>query len=249
MHRLPIQPFVLFLFAVLAVPAAHASPPAVAGAVGADPVGAASTSSTLSDGVQWDGMRSSSEQALKRLLQTSPGAHASWRPGQTGPSLVTGLREATEGTTAAARARAFLERFPTLVGVSGPNLVEEETRTAAGRSIVTFRQRHQATEVWGRSVAVTLDDAGRVLTVSNDLQPILVVAKGTVSLETAKATAMAAVSAAGASAGRRVIVVGPVGAFEAAAFSAAPRGTFEAREVVVSLVDGRVTSIRDAIQH
>lgn len=215
----------------------------------ASPAVASATGGALLDVPTAGASRATSEAALARLASSSPQLHALWRPGQVGPALVTGLREPTPTGSVEARARAFLDAHAAVIGARSVTLGTATVRSAAGRTVVSLPQLHGALEVWGRQVSVTLDETGAVLTLTNDLADVGVVAPPTVSLEAARLTAARAVGAPRASDGRRVLVVGPAGSFEAGLFFAAPEGTLEAREVLVNLSDGAVASVRQAVQH
>jgi hypothetical protein len=192
--------------------------------------------------------RATSEAALHTLLATSPAAHAVWRLGQVGPAVTTGLREDTEGGGALARALSFVQKREALVGISANALRSTTTRTLSGRVVVDLQQTFAGKDVLGHTLAVTLDDAGHVLGFSNDTNPVGEVAPARVSIEVARATALAAAHAGGGSAGRAVVVADAGGAFEAAVFLVAPPGTLSAIEVVVNLHDGSVSSIHHAVR-
>jgi hypothetical protein len=84
-----------------------------------------------------------------------------------------------------------------------------------------------------------------VLALSNDTSPVLAVAAEQVSLGDARKTALAAVKAAGGSEGKRVVVVNAKGALPAGVFLVSRPGSLDALEVVVSLTDGAVLSIKN----
>lgn len=194
------------------------------------------------------GARARSQAALQVVLATSPAAHALWRPGQAGPSVLTGLQEPTRGSDVAARARSFVAQQQDLIGVPSDALQVVDARTMHGRTVVELQQTWRGREVLGRKLVLTLDDAGRVLQWSNDTQAIEEVARARVALAQAKTTALAAARAAGGSDGREVIVADARGAFEAALFFVSRPATLEAFEVVVNLSDGSVASTRNAVR-
>ena len=126
----------------------------------------------LSISTLWAGASAASgpREHLDRLRAQSPSVRAVWRTGRVAPSLVTGLRLETTGNDPESRARAFLaEHAPLVVGVDVAHLA---TETSARRTIVRFEQRHAGLPVFGRTVAVTLDAKGRVLTLNSDARPI-----------------------------------------------------------------------------
>lgn len=192
--------------------------------------------------------RATSAAAWQSLLTTSPKAHALWRLGQAGPSVVTGLHESTQGDSPTARALSFVEKREALFGVSAAALRTVGTRTANRRVVVDLQQTLAGRDVYGHDLAVTLDDAGFVLAVSNGLTVLGDVAVAAVGIDAARATALAAIGAVGGSAGRRVFVANAHVAFEAALFLMAPPGTLAAVEVVVNLHDGTVSSMRSAVR-
>ena len=196
--------------------------------------------------------RATSEDALRQLTSVSPAVHALWRPGQVGPSVLSGLRQETVGVTPSARALDFVARHSTLLGVPVTALRVSAVRPARQRTVVVLQQVQSlataVVDVWQHTMALTLDQTGRVIAVSNDAGLVGAVAPATISLKDAQKVAVGA-GEAGGTGGTRVVVVGGAGAFEAAVFLVAKLGTLEAVAIVVNLHDGTVSSRQSAVRH
>ncbi len=195
--------------------------------------------------------RATCENAVRQLASTSPKAHALWRPGQIGPSVISGLKERTVGETPSAQALDFVAHHGDVVGVDVSAMRVSAVRPLRERTVVMLQQVHTiggvAVDVWHHTMAVTVDQLGRVIAVSNDTSAIGDVALATISIEQAHAVAVGP-GEAGAKDGTRTIVVGGAGAFEAAVFQVAKVGTFDAVEVVINLHDGTVSSRQSAVR-
>ncbi len=77
------------------------------------------------------------------------------------PSLITGLREMTEGPDLAARASWFLERHAALLGLAAADFrVVSESATHRSR-VVRLRQMADGLEVADRGATVVFDESGR----------------------------------------------------------------------------------------
>ncbi|MCA9538160.1 MAG: PepSY domain-containing protein [Myxococcales bacterium] len=127
-----------------------------------------------------------------------PSLKATFRPGQPTPALLTGLRVPTEGATPRARAEAFLWLNPELVGADAVDFIE--ANQVSGRTIVRFRPQHAGLPVLDRSVVVTLDDAGNVISLGGDTAPITRFNRATIDEETARLIAQRKVTGAAADA-------------------------------------------------
>jgi hypothetical protein len=174
---------------------------------------------------------------------------ALWRPGQVGPSLLTGLQVTTSGANATERAIDFVRQQESLLGVPASDLVPGAVRALRSRDIVEFQQVHGGKKVWHHSLAVTVDHGGNVIAVSNDASAVDNVKAAVVSPDAAQKTAIAAAGNVGGAGGEVVVVAGVGGAFEAAVFVAATGHGLDSVEVVVNLVDGTVASITPLVRH
>lgn len=133
--------------------------------------------------------RSAAEAAVESL-----DGRAVWSDFRNAPALVTGLRIAPEGETQQERAEAFLAEWSErLLGLSVSDLVFAGTEGARDRTSIRYQQFHQGLPVTGRFVLVTLNDAGEVLSVSNDTVGIAQVEAGGLAEVNARAIAFAAV--------------------------------------------------------
>jgi len=236
----------LFIAAVLSATAV--SPSLAAAPVTIGSAGAVAPSEL---GVTAVGSRGASEGALALVQATSPKVHALWRPGQPGPSVISGLQEATVGDTPTARALDFVASHQALFGVAPTALRVSAVRPLRERTVVVLQQLQTidgvAVDVWHRTMAITIDQRGRVIAVSNDTSPAGSVARATIGLDAAHALALQP-GEGGSKDGTRVVVVGGAGAFEAAVFQVAKLGTFDAVEVVINLHDGTVSSRQSAVR-
>lgn len=112
------------------------------------------------------------EATFAALHASAKSARAQWRPGQPGPTVVTGLRTLTEGSTPAARAEDFLRRHAALVGVAVEDFsVEEVTPSRYGTSI-RLQQRFAKLPVQGRELVITLDPEGYVTALTSSAAPV-----------------------------------------------------------------------------
>lgn len=189
--------------------------------------------------------RETSERAVKALPSS---VRALWRPGQLGPSVLTGLAVSTSGATPTAHAVDFVQQQQGLLGVLASDLVPGTVRALKTRDVVEFQQMHAGKKVWHHSLAVTVDHGGNVIAVSNDASAVADVKAAVVSVEAAQKTAIAAAGNVGGSGGEVVVVSGVSGAFEAAVFVAATGHGLDSVEVVVNLVDGTVASITPLVR-
>lgn len=133
-------------------------------------------------------IRAGAEGALAELKASHPKVRATWRPGQSIPALVTGLRVPTRGDTPLARATDFVTRHAPLVG--GAELTGANVRETGSRARVRFEQRHDGVPVADRGLVVTLD-GDRVISVAGDAAPLRRVKPATIDAEKAKALAFA----------------------------------------------------------
>lgn len=190
------------------------------------------------------------EQALARLLATSPQAKHQAIPLDGSPALITGLSVPTTGATWDARARHFLAAFPVLPA-SLDTLRVVETRSASGRHSVMFAQTVGGLHVWERSAVVTMDDAGRVLTLTSSLIRVEAVARGGVDEQAARIAAARAVLGPKADASvtkqaAQVLIAQPGSAEQVWMVSLdAFSPTLMRPLVFVSAVTGQVLAIRD----
>lgn len=123
------------------------------------------------------------------LLTASPGAKAQWQPDGQTIKLVTGLDVATEGNTAEARAAGFLAQWGQALGITGGVQVLKASQMR-GQASVQFRLVYEGLPVYGRSLTVTLNDAGRVRAVSSDAVKFGPLLQGDLSEGDAKAFAV-----------------------------------------------------------
>lgn len=116
--------------------------------------------------------RASAETTFHALHSSAKSARAQWRPGQPGPTVVTGLRTATEGSTPAARAADFLRRHEALIGVAVEDFSLEEVTPSRYGASVRLQQRFEKLPVQGREVIVTLDPDGYVTSMTSSAAPV-----------------------------------------------------------------------------
>ncbi len=187
---------------------------------------------------------------LDALRAAQPNARVVTSPGHVYPSMISGLRVATEGDTMQARAAQFLARWGEVIGVEVSELEAMETRAAAGRHSVRFQLSWQGVPVYGRGVTVKLDDSGVVRSLASDLAPVTGVRRGQLGDDAARL--LAAHALLGPDAPRdlptraaRVILMDAGGAEEVWMITMPPSAKLLRPLVFISTVDGRVVALRD----
>lgn len=187
--------------------------------------------------------------ALDRLMAVSPGATLQRVPFDGSPALIVGLSVATSGADWSARALDFVTRWPVLpAGAS--SLRVAEVRSLAGRHSVTLAQSAQGVHVFERSAVITMDDAGKVVSLTSSLIKLGAVARGDVAEQAARASAAKAVFGDGADASvsldaARVIIASVGQAEEVWMVSLSPAPPLLRPLVFVSTTTGRVVGVRD----
>ncbi len=127
--------------------------------------------------------------ALGRLTASQPDLRVVWRDG--GPSLLTGLRVPTQGTTPMARVSHFLGAHAALL--NGAELVPEAVVSRGRRTVVRLTQQHGGRPVLDRSATITLDAEGQVTAVHNPTRALVEVAPARIDAAQARALAVEAV--------------------------------------------------------
>ncbi|MFZ9885976.1 MAG: hypothetical protein ACO3JL_00635 [Myxococcota bacterium] len=193
--------------------------------------------------------RRSAEAAFDALSASAKDARAHWRPGQPGPTVVTGMRVPTEGTNPAARAEHFLRRHEALLGVPSADFsVEEVTPSRYGTS-VRLAQRFDKLQVHGREVVVTLDTAGDVISLTSSAAPVALLLPA--RLDEAGAYGMARKALPGLVVSKEstsVVLPRPDGAAPALSFLASRPEDLRAFRVLVDLNLGTVVGVQEITQ-
>jgi len=187
--------------------------------------------------------------AVRALRARNGRLHVVWDAGGGGRvAALTGLREPTEGATPAERATAFLHHWPALVGVEAVALEVRTVRQSRGRRVVVFGQIYDGVPVRRRAVAVTLDDAGYVRAVTNDVARLLSVDGATLGAARARELAERATSTTAIGARRVVVATGAHGvvAFEVTVVRGGPLDSYV---VLVNAHNGRVFGVEKAGVH
>ncbi len=133
--------------------------------------------------------------AVEQLRIRNPDLQASWRPGQAGPEVVTGLRIEIPGVTTPERAAdTFLQQNPNLLGIAASDLRHMTVSRSRDRVVVRYSQQAQTATgplpVLNRYVAVTLDAQGRILALTSDAMPVHPLTIGRVPEAQARVTAI-----------------------------------------------------------
>ncbi len=191
---------------------------------------------------------------VEQLRAQFPATQSHWQTGIVGPALVTGLQVPTEGTSAQARGEHFIAHHADLFGIAPADLVFAEENRAADRTIVHFAHRVDGRRVLRRGVTLTLDTAGHVTRVSNNIVPVHAVRGADIAPADARSLVLGRFSpearAADVAHIETVIVAGPGGAFEAAVVHVVPHPQeMNVVEVLVDLHHGKVVGQRSAVQH
>lgn len=190
--------------------------------------------------------------SLHAVMQENPRAHAQWRLGQPAPSLITGLRIPTAGVTPEHRAQNFVATHAGLIGVPAAELSAQAVQSSAGRVSVRFQQVYRGLPVYQRSLVVTMDTDGNVITLNNSTLPITQLGAPRLSLERALTLAHAQTKRASGnlttSAPERVIIAQPGHAAEAALVRVAHPGTLQSASLLVDLSTGAIRSLRSGVQ-
>ncbi len=114
------------------------------------------------------GEREAARVALSRLEAAfGDGLRVHWPELRTTPARVSGLRWTADGTSPADIGAAFLEAFPDLIGASPAELALVTTEGTHQRTILRYRQSWQGIPVLGGDLFLTLDRAGRVLSLAS----------------------------------------------------------------------------------
>ena len=133
--------------------------------------------------------RHAAEQSLTALAADASSMTVVWRPDEPTPARVTGLRATTRGATPEARARDFLATWPALLALAeAPTLMG--IRTLGDSTVVRLQPTHGGRRVADRTIAVTLDAAGRVTHVVSDATPLTTVAPAVIDAAAARALAI-----------------------------------------------------------
>lgn len=138
-------------------------------------------------------VREAAEKAVAALEAAYPRARALWDGDRPTPKVVTGLEIEVEGETPEERAGAFLQVQGALIGAPVVGVKHVETaKDAKGRTDVTFTQVHGDVPVLGRTLVVTMDMWGTVLTLTNETRPLGEVPAATIDVAAAKRAALKA---------------------------------------------------------
>lgn len=108
--------------------------------------------------------------ALKALLNSSPAASVNQQAH--GALLITGLGVQANGQDTAARAQDVLARYGAAFGVEASQLRLAQVRAAAGQEVALFEQVHGQIKVVDRSLSLTFDAQGKLLTVNHNIASI-----------------------------------------------------------------------------
>lgn len=133
--------------------------------------------------------------AFEQLRLRYPEVQATWRSGQAGPEVVTGLRVEIPGVASPERtADAFLQQNADLVGIAARDLRHMAVSRSRDRVVVRYSQQaHTAAgvlPVFDRYVAVTLDAQGRILALTSDAMAVPLLPIGRVTEAQARETAI-----------------------------------------------------------
>jgi hypothetical protein len=137
------------------------------------------------------------ERAFQALQTRFPDADVSWRDGQAGPEVVTGLHIQIPGaTTPQQAAETFLREHQDLLGIPARDLKPMGQSRSRDRVVVRFSQQVQTAvgvlPVLDRYVTVTLDAQGRILTLASDAMPVRPFTLGRVAEPEARTAAVRA---------------------------------------------------------
>lgn len=127
-------------------------------------------------GPAFERTRQQASQLVEQLRQRAPQLEATWNPAVAGPQLLVGLGFELAGTTAELKAREFATRHAGLWGVHPEGLVIHQVVRSKARTAVRFNFQVPSSAgplvVLDRQLVVTLDDQGRLVSVSSDLLPM-----------------------------------------------------------------------------
>ena len=133
--------------------------------------GSASTALAGPERAAWlKNQRAQARQALQRLGGSN--LTVQWPAFRSRPAVIRGLAVKVTGAGDRERAHTFLTRHPALFAGAGSRLVHEKTLGAGDVRAVRFRQVFKGVPVEGATIAVALDRAGRVTSVTSDMEPI-----------------------------------------------------------------------------
>lgn len=209
-----------------------------------------------------DPLRVQAVREFEQLQARYPGADASWKDGQAGPEVVTGLRVQVPGATSPQQAaETFLREHADLLGIPAKDLKPLGQSRLTDRVVVRFSQQVQTAAgvlpVLDRYVTVTLDAQGTILTLASDAMPVRRFALGHTTEADARTAAIRAalelkpqqplpvVQTAQA----QVVVAHPGKSLHAWAIQVTVTPRVDRRLLLVDAVTGQVVHQQSLVQH
>lgn len=206
--------------------------------------------------------RTLAQQAFATLQARYPDADASWKSGQAGPEVVTGLQVDVPGArTPEARARGFLASCPGLLGIGDADLrftgVSQSRAQVVAQFVQTAATPAGRVPVLDRHVAVTMDASGRVVVLASDAVAIGAIAAGKITAAQAQATVLREVDGVRVGSvvtdrpvqSAQVVVAFGNRAYLAWAVDVTVTPRIDRRLFVVDAATGRVMSQKSLVQH
>lgn len=110
--------------------------------------------------------------AMQSLRRQASQLRVAWRADRVRPTMLRGFALTLPGKTLAARARAFIDRYPGLVARSSSELTLIGQRSSAGRRVLRFEQRLGGVVVDRSLLTMAFDDRNRLVAVHADTRPL-----------------------------------------------------------------------------
>ena len=190
---------------------------------------------------------------FKELKARFSRADVTWRAGQPGAHLVTGLALKAKGRSFQARARTFVNEHSALIGVHSENLRHIETSRSSYRIVVRFQQIFANHEVVDRLLAVRMKHDGTILGFVSDLLTVNAVPKAKISSERARQiaaawTSMRHIDAAKLDADAKILAL-PSGSRPVWQIHVMAVPMRAHLRVLVDAANGSVLSVRNLVRH